>query len=80
MRTFAGVARGRRQPTRGDARGSVGAAVWLDQAGVAHILAELAGPPRRANTLGEKQESDMCLFSNIQIVSDTNYRGFLFMK
>lgn len=58
-RTFAGVARRRQQPTRGDARCSVGAAVWLDQAGVAHILAELTGPPRRANTLGEKQESDM---------------------
>lgn len=52
-RAFAGVPRGGPRLTRGYARGSVGAAVWLDQAGITHILAELAGPSRSANTLGE---------------------------
>lgn len=76
---FAGVLWGGRRLTRGYARGSVGAAVWLYQAGVAHILAELAGPSRRANTL-QQDRTHTSVCANIPIHSNANYRGFLFTK
>lgn len=76
---FAGVLWGGWRLTGGYARASVGAVVGLDQAGVAHVLAELAGPSRRANTLQqERTHASVC--ANMPIHSNANYRGFLFTK
>lgn len=68
---FAGVLWGGWRLTRGCARGSIGAAVWLDQAGVAHVLAELAGPSRRANTL-QRDRTHASVCANIPIHSNAN--------
>lgn len=56
--TFAGVAWGGRRLAYTYACGSVLAALWINQAGILHMLANLSCPPGRAETLTEQKDEN----------------------